>query len=223
MLAPRLFTWVFDPSDDAAMSQKTVSAVSRFAARPGEGAASVSVRRHEVAPGSAEMILEMDIGSAQVPDRRYHADTACVVEDADGIQIMFGQRKVGAANDGLRSLIVIHVSPDALGNWVHGAMALYAQLSEIRSKAAFPAVEFMDPLDEPAQTVAFAANLMVSAFAGNEATMDFYHASSFAFDVAKRSSEMPVEPIVRVTLASRLMLAVFERMKQCAKVVGDTP
>jgi hypothetical protein len=187
----------------------TVTALSRL--RPGEGAL-VEVVRHDLPrpDGTKAITLGIDMGTAPVPDRKYVADAAAVVKAVDGVRMMFAQHKLGKAR-GLRTLLVVHMSVDAVHNFAKSTKPLIEPLrghGDICGPNDIPLIEIGE---EPAQTIAFAANFVVCGYAGSEATLDFLHSSAFVIDhLVKSGRQLAVDPIVRVSLPSRLLLNLLD-------------
>ena len=52
------------------------------------------------------------------------------------------------------------------------------------------------------------------AFAGREACLDYYHASPFSLHQVQQNKKMAVEPVVRVILASGLLLPLIDKLHE---------
>lgn len=187
----------------------TVTALSRL--RPGEGAL-VQVTRHDLPQpdGTKAVTIGIDLGNAPVPDRKYVADAASVIRAVDGIRMMFAQHKLGKGQ-GLRSLLVVHLSVDALRNFSSSTEPLIETLREHGDICGPNDIPLIEIDEEPAQTIAFTANFVVCGYAGSEATIDFLHSSAFVIDhMVKSGRQLAVDPIVRVSLPSRLFLNLLD-------------
>jgi hypothetical protein len=70
--------------------------------------------------------------------------------------------------------------------------------------------------DEPEQTVALQSNLVVTAAAGLEATIDFYQLSPAALSVAQRtqSETAPVEAVLRVDIRPSLLVGILDEIRK---------
>lgn len=200
------------------MVKKTSAAVATIPRiRTGEGAL-IQVARHNLpkSDGTTSTAFSLDFGATPVPDRKYVADVASVIEAPDGIRLLFAQRRL---DKGLRSLLVVHISVDALKNFASSVVDLLEKVDDNRlGPKDIPLTAIKE---EPAQTVAFNANFVVSGYAGTEATMDFLFSSAFVLDhVAKNGNQIAVEPIVRVVLPTRLMLNVMKEATDISKKMG---
>jgi hypothetical protein len=70
-----------------------------------------------------------------------------------------------------------------------------------------------ESVEEPAQTVAFDANVIAVAVSDEEACLDFYHTSAFSVLHAKTLRKLAVEPVVRVTLRTVQLFGLYLRLK----------
>ena len=178
--------------------------------RPGEGVA-IDVVQHRSDAGSVGQTISINLSSATVPDRRYPADVAAVIVDSDMVRLLFGQRKV--LGKGLESLVIIQLP-------FIGARNFLRSMAEVAEKAtAYVAKHHVaDPpeLDReatPNQTVTLTANFIAAAFTAREACIDFYHVSSFAFRGIGAGGKLYADPVVRVTLIARLLLAIHDDLE----------
>lgn len=199
-------------------SVATVSAIPRL--RQGEGALINAIRHDLPHPdGTKSTAVGIDLGTAPVPDRKYAADVAAVIEADDGIRLVFAQRRL---DKGLRSLVVVHISVDALRNFSRSVVGLLDGLKAHGQLCGPKDLPLTDIREEPTQAVAFNANFIVCGYAASEATMDFMLSSAFVLDHIVRSagSQIAVEPIVRVTLPSRLMFNVLDQAVALSRKMG---
>ena len=188
--------------------------------RPGEGAPIGFVSRHRSNPdGTTAITLQLNLTTATVPDRRYVANAAAVVQEKDRLTLIFGHTKLGGA--GYRSLLLIDLSSTYVHQLLKASenmLKLAAQYFE-RHKVPSGALSVIKE-DVPGQTVPFAANLATAGFTGRDACMDYYYASPFSVQIAGAGGEFQAEPVVRVSLPTALMLAIYERLIQ---LKGDLP
>jgi hypothetical protein len=182
--------------------------------RPGEGVVMGIVRHDKVASGGVvSQTVAVDFSSAQVPDRRYAADVGVVLMSDNMIRLIFGQTK--PLGKGLMTLLVIHIPYQAARTFLHSMNEL-AELARSFMKqykvGESSLLELMNQ-DEPAQTATVESNIILAAFSGREACMDFYHSSPFARKGFGISGKFFAEPTVRVTLGLPLLMAIYDWLK----------
>ncbi len=181
--------------------------------RPGEGTVVELARRQVPRPdGSTGLELNLDLGLAPVPERRYVADVAGVTYEDDVLQMFFGQKKV-AKSPALRSLIVVQMTSTATIQFIKTLVGFEPGFRKWLSENGV-ARQLTSIEEEPEQTVTLFANMIGLAFAGREACLDFYHASPFSLHQVQQNKKMAVEPIVRVILASRLLLPIIDKLHE---------
>jgi len=178
--------------------------------KPGDGVPMGVTRRTQLNPdGTTLSLFDIDVSQAPVPDRRYMADTAWVDREEDLIRLMFGQRRID--KKGLRSLVVLCLTPEGLGQFLDACSgfpdALKTLLDQKRGQLSTAD-------EEPLQTVSMFVNIIAAAVAGDQAAMDCYHASPWAFRDLKSSGarNFPIEPIVRIVLTTSLFAALFQEL-----------
>lgn len=192
------------------MASKNKLTVQHYS-RPGEGALIATVRPKIGPSGEANSEhLSIDLASAPVPDRRYAAEVGAVVQSQDMLRILFGQTK--AIGKGLSSLLIIHVSFRAARAFLHSASGVVKNASDHLAKYNVEKASLLEleGQTEPTQTATVEANVIAAAFAGREACIDFYHASSFALHGFGITGKFYADPTVRVTLAVPLFIAIYE-------------
>ena len=176
--------------------------------RPNSGSR-LSIVRRDLGNGNHEM--EIQLGDAPVPERRYTADVAGILTSRDYARIIFGQTKIGSTE--LRSMLDIHFPLRAIKRFLVGAVKLeeaFKAMSQITGAQTEQMIEFSD---EPSQTVALSANSITAALSGSEACMDYIHISPSAIERAAKGEDLFAEPVVRVNLSTGLMMAVIEKLK----------
>jgi hypothetical protein len=187
-----------------------------FRGRPGEGTP-VPVRISPVVGTSGESLsyMELDLREAPVPERRYVCDLASLSFDRNTVKIMFGQQRIGKT--ALRSLVVVHMSKRGVEQFLSSVDKMtHPTYQEIIAMEGL-SVEALPTIDEePDQTIALQANLVITAMSGPEALMDFFQLSPSALlggaDAATRQT-VPLEPVLRVDLRSTLMIGIFSRLR----------
>lgn len=184
----------------------------RHELRPGEGA----VLRAIHTPSDGGVNAQFSLMDAPVPERKYAADAVTILDGSEEFRVVFGQRET--IGDGLYSMIVVHMSRDALNNLSEGLSEVLGPLGKYLQTNSISVGQLFEIKRDAPQTVHFSANIVALGYASREGTMDFYSASSFALDrVRKQGRELQIDPIVRVSLPSRYMVALLQRI---AAIVG---
>jgi hypothetical protein len=158
------------------------------------------------------MQFSANLSQVPVPDRRYPADVVSIVSDEHMVRLLFGQRKIAGA--GLRSLLVIHMTFDSIHQFLGSFEAVEKKVSEMLKKLPDGKLAKID--EEPQQTVALAASIIVAGYSGAESCLDFYHTSPFSIQTVQAGGKLAVEPVVRVTLPTSTFLAMWSSLKQLA-------
>lgn len=181
--------------------------------RPGEGA-SVPIRLGKALSPTGESAesLELNMREAPVPDRKYVADVTGLIVSKGVCKLLFAQERV--SGEQLRSLLVVHVTDRTLRNFQDSAAAMTKPT--YREIAAAVPIQSERPtkiVDEPDQTVALQANLILSAMSGSEAALDFYQLSPFNFLAVRDRPSVPLDAVVRVDLRSSLLLGLLDAIE----------
>ncbi len=176
----------------------------------------LSLHRIKLRDGSSAEVHGIDLTNADIPDKSYFGESCGVDYSDDLVRVMFAQPKLGG--DGLRSLVLITMTPPAA-----------AQFGKSLEKMTNPSLESLVgqtkitdkalskfPTNEPEQTAALIADMVAVAVHGQECCLDFYHANAFSHLAAQRAnaSQLYLEPVVRVTTSSGLLLSLMRRLKQ---------
>jgi len=176
--------------------------------RPGEGAL-VDVIRSS-GPQSHVLQFAANLSLVPVPDRRYPADVVSIVADEHMVRLLFGQRKIAGA--GLRSLLVIHMTFDSIHQFLGSLETVEKKTTELLRKLPEGKLAKID--EEPQQTVALAASIIVAGYSGAESCLDFYHTSPFSIQTVQAGGKLALEPVVRITLPTSTFLAMWSSLKQ---------
>lgn len=182
--------------------------------RPGEGALIDIARRTSLSPdGSNITAVEVDLSSAPVPERRFLADTAWVDYRAGLVRLMFGQQRVDRGD--LRALVVLCFTIEDLRHFLGTSKALVENLKAYLGNSSTPTEELEPVTAEPPQAVSMFANIMAVAYAANQASIDFYHASAWALHQLRNAQnlKLALEPMVRVILTSSLLFALLGKLE----------
>jgi hypothetical protein len=194
--------------------QGKLVAVPRNHPREGEGYVVESQRRTIPLPNGTQSVqVELEMSRAPVPDRRYQVDV-CAIQYRKGIvELMLGQKTISGQS--LRSLIVIHLSSMGVLLYLRSCEKMRAGFKTFIETHGL-ADELEAIAEEPQQTVSLTANVVLAAYSGREACLDFYFASPYMMSRLSKNEEFAVEPVVRVTLSAGLMWAMlleFEHLK----------
>lgn len=173
----------------------------------------VPVERRVVPKPDGTTLVEVgvDLARAPIPQRRYHADAADVVQRLDTVILVLAQSKLYGAN--LRSMVAVHMSADGIHHFLRTCTEFYPRLcSFVAASAAKEALTSFDA--EPEQTVSMAANLVAAAHAGREAIVDFYQMSATAIRElqAGPKDEIALDAVLRVDVSAALLAAIIERL-----------
>jgi len=190
---------------------QTTLAPVKFRSRPGEGAI-LEIGRKMVphTDGTAGFQISLDLLNAPVPERRYVADAANLTHSNGFVHLIFWQKKI--TGNEARSMVVLSLTSLAALQYLQNAGAQIAQFEKAASKLKLEGSLEKLP-EEPAQTVCLAANIIATAWSGREACMDFYHASPFVMGMLAKNGKFAAEPIVRVSLSTGVLLALFRQLE----------
>lgn len=156
------------------------------------------------------MQFAANLSLVPVPDRRYPSDLASIVADEQMVRLLFGQRKIAGA--GLRSLLVVHMTFDAIHQFLTSLESFEKKTIELLKR--LPEGKLVDIDEEPQQTVALAANIIIAGISGAESCLDCYHTSPFSIQTVQAGGKLALEPVVRITLLTSTFLAMWSRLKE---------
>jgi hypothetical protein len=183
----------------------------KFRSRPGEGAILEVGRKMVPHPdGTAGFQISLDLLNAPVPERRYVADGVNLTHSNGFVHLVFWQKKI--TGNEARSMVVLSLTSFAVLQYLQNAEAQIDQLEKTTGKLKIEGSLEKLP-EEPAQTVCLAANIIATGWSGREACMDFYHASPFVFGMLANNGKFAAEPIVRVSLSTGVLLALFRQLE----------
>lgn len=160
--------------------------------------------------GSTSIEASLSLDGAPVPDRRYAADTVHLDRVGDAIHIMFGQTTIN--RERLRSLVVIKVYPETIRRFLGTCGTFWPQFQAFIERNKIEKPKLMPLKEEPAQVVALVANVLAAGYTGREAVMDFYHFNALALKKLNESSELAVDPVVRIDLSAAALAALIETL-----------
>ncbi|MDP9008865.1 MAG: hypothetical protein M3N91_09220 [Pseudomonadota bacterium] len=179
--------------------------------RDGEGTSiDIQLDKFISADGKHVANIGINLGSAQVPDRKYAADLCAVFSDKGSVKILFGQQRLDGKN--LRTAVIVQMTVESASRFLGTLTQAGGPLSEVNRFIAekYPpealAKDVAEP--QPGQIIALAANLAVVAMSDNEACIDFYQASPFALGLAFKTNKLALEPVVRIDCRSTLFFGM---------------
>ncbi|MBI3935028.1 MAG: hypothetical protein HY316_10080 [Acidobacteria bacterium] len=161
--------------------------------------------------------MGVDYQKAAVPDRAYYADYCDVVKDRTGIVLLFGKLIAGTTR--LRTMIEIAFPREMFQRQLwHTSSGFRATLRSMPQEVRVEPLKDVEPTDK-VQT--FRSNNVFMGLWGEDSVMDFYFISPRDFYSWKSSgSEITLEPVVRVVLATGVMFEFFEK---CETFVEHEP
>ncbi len=182
--------------------------------RPGEGPTiGFSPHRTSSPDGTTGVTLQLNLGTASVPDRRYVANAAAVVQEKDRVTLIFGQTRLGGI--GYRSLVLIGISGAGIHQLLKSSTPMLIAARKYAERYQVPPIPLSEiNEDVPGQTVPFIANLATAGFTGRDACMDYYNYSPFSVQIAAGGGEFQAEAVVRVNLPTALMLKIYDRLDE---------
>ena len=189
--------------------------------RPGEGSTVIAaaIQTFVSTDGKSVSQLGMNLSHAEVPDRKYAADTCAVSYQHQSVRIIFGQERFDGT--GLRSAVAVKMSPRAVVQLLASMDSSIPQtLMQAIKDEGIEVEKVTSAAMEPTQAVVvLAANLALAAASGGEGCIDFYQASPFALGVALHSASnstanVAIEPVARVDLNTGLLLGLVDELKR---------
>lgn len=184
--------------------------------RPGEGP-TVDLIQHRVVHVNGQTLqsFTVDLRSAPVPERKYLAESCDVRLRPSSVALLFAQERFGTG--GIRSLLVVQVSPSGIARFLKSIDDIKPGIEELAAQLGISADESGVEIEqEPPQTIALSASMILTAVSGDEACLDFFKASPFSMSTAQQTRKLALDPVVRVDLSSSLMLSLVEKMRDIA-------
>jgi hypothetical protein len=185
--------------------------------RPGEGAVlDVVLQQGMSVTGNSLTGLAVNVGQAPVPDRKYVAELYSVEYVDSLVRVAFGQRKYGRQD--LRNLLVVHIGSQAIIQFVDSINAItLPTYDEIAHQMKIVPAPMYKIEAEPEQTVAVAANMLLSAVSGYEAVLDLYKYSAFSLMAAQRESKLAIDPVARIDLPTAQFFGLIGEFRKLAE------
>jgi hypothetical protein len=163
----------------------------------------------------ASVSAMLDINGVPVPDKKYVADVYSVTHAGRAVKLYFGQSPVPGGD--LHTLLVINMSMQSVQNCVTVIDQVKGpSFDEVRDRESISPAPIMTIKQIPAQTVTLSATLAVSAMAGQDAAIDFLRSSPFAIAIATKTSELAVDPVVRVEMSSEIFIGLVDQLRRVA-------
>lgn len=161
--------------------------------------------------GNGQSSMDILIGDAAVPDRRYTADVGTVLTSKGYARLIFGQTKICSTE--LRSMVDIHFPLDAVQRFLDVTPKLQEAFKAMSEANGAQVEPLADIKDEPGQTIGLSANAITSAITGLDGSMDYYHISASAMERAIKGGNLWADPVIRVNLPAGLLIAMVEKLK----------
>lgn len=177
----------------------------------------VRIKIREPKEGQGLIELALDYSKAEVPTRAYFADYVQVFEGRADVTLIFGRLIPGTKQ--LRTQIEISFSRDSfVAQLWKSSRAMHASIRENKDTLPLPRIEA-----ELSQVVHTSrANNVFMAILGEEAILDFYYIapSDIHFVRLGHRSQVNLEPVIRISLPSPLLL---EFLEECDALVSKMP
>lgn len=165
--------------------------------------------------GSDGLEIAFDISKAPVPPRRYVAEVCSVSIVDNHLRLVFGQRALGE-DEQLDSALIIRLSPHAAHHFVNMIDSMNRPgLEAIAATVGVKVEPLWEKLPRPTQMAHLEANMAALGVSGFESCLDFYHASPFVMRNIEQKKQVGIEPVVRVTLSTGMLLSLIS----CARVL----
>lgn len=164
--------------------------------------------------GSHGVEIAFDIAKAPVPPRRYVAEVCSVGIKDRHLRLVFGQRTLGD-DEHLDSALVIRLSPHAAHHFVNMVDGMNRPgLEGIVAIVGVRAEPLLENLTRPTQMAHLEANMAALGVSGFESCLDFYHISPFVMKNIENKKQVGIEPVVRVTLSTGMLLSLISRSRE---------
>ena len=164
--------------------------------------------------GSTIAHFSIDMSAVPLPERRYSADGAGIVrhDGNDAVLLVFSQRGVMSA---ARSLVEVRMYPEGIRNFVKSFLEFLPRVETFVGQHAIKVPDLEIPKEEPAQSVALSASVVLAAHTAREAELSFFHLSPMLVYRAgsHNSAQIPVDSVVRVELPTGLLLAMMRKLR----------
>lgn len=196
--------------------KKSATSIQRIQNRPGEGyTVDIVMNTSE----GSETSGHMDLGALPVPDRRFACDAVGLKMLHSEVQLFFAQSK--PIGDGWLSLLVLNMGFEAVTQFLRSAPENFSEnfFRIYNGRAKADVTDFKQAAD---QTVVLAASIVLAGYAGTNGCMDFYYASPFSQQQVATVRKLSVEPVVRVNLASPLVFAIMDSLREAEKQFPKT-
>lgn len=201
------------------MSKGAVAKVNHH--RPGEGiVVDVVVTALETVNGLGRATLQAEIATLPVPNKRYSADVAYLGYSSGTAKLLFGQEKFGGDGE-LRTLLIVKMGLSWVRAFVDGVNKLDLTKPQGGSKNGIVEEALPQFPQEPKDTVAFDATMVVAGVNGIDGCVDFYYSSPFALERTPASKKLAVDPVVRVNVRAGLLLGMVKGLEDMLQAHAD--
>lgn len=161
--------------------------------------------------GSGVASLDLDLSNLPVPERRYTADVAGLLQSKSLVRMLFGQTKVDGIQ--IRSMLDVHFSMAGITRFLNTTQALEPVFEHLKLNYGVTRSDLTDFSDEPNQTIGLTANIVMSSCSEWESCLDFYQISPFSIAAAQKGGGLSADQVVRVSLPTDLFMGMIESLK----------
>lgn len=203
----------------APVAKGVAAGITRVNTR-GEHVISVVKRLTPASDGSTTIEAQITLDQAPIPDRRYSADALYVNYDGDGeaVSLLFAQRSLGGPK--LRSLVALKVYPDHVRKFLETTGVFSPQLETYLANTGAQVPDLTRLNEEPEHVVSLVSNLVAAGFSARESVMDFYHFNALSLRKLNTSSDLAIDPVVRIDLPTTLLAALVRTL---SRLVSQLP
>lgn len=156
----------------------------------------------------SKMGISVDMERVPAPERKFAADSFCVLNHFGLYRLIFGQRKCDGKS--IRSLLELRFS-------LSGLSALAASVNGDES-GEISEVYSLDVGEEPDQAIAMEVNFARVGGSDFVLTMDFFYASGLTLTRAPVEKSIALDPAVRIQMPHEMFRSLRNYV---AKVVKD--
>lgn len=183
--------------------------------RPGESfVVPVTKRIVPLADGTSLSEATIRLEDVPIPERRYVADMAWLESDDQGVRFFFGQYNLRKTE--LRSLVSVHMYAEPVRNFLKTCVDFIPQITGFIERNGITTSVIRSADSEPEQTVLMIANMISAGTSGREAVLDFLHVSPAAMRKLATTSQVAVDPVVRIDLPTSCLLPLLNELEAIA-------
>jgi hypothetical protein len=127
------------------------------------------------------------------------------------MKLLFAQRDV--VGDGYLTLLTVQMTFDSVRNFLQSMEKLEEGVKELE-KSNFPQGKLSEIKGTAHQSAAVSASMILAGYSGIEGCMDFYYTSPFSIHSINFGMKLSVEPVVRVSLPTPLLIALSRQLRE---------